>query len=205
MIEKKVEFANALTHGIGAVFFIAASPLLIFLSFKQGDLAMAYINVGYVCCLLITYFSSTIYHATTDLFFKKSMRIMDHISIFLLIGGTFTPLAFKFMEGRVLLGVFWIFIIAGILFKVFFTGRFKFLSTFFYLAIGWVTAMFSGEMFENMPKTAFHYLLAGGFFYSAGTIFYMWKKLVYHHAIWHVFVFTGSVFHFLSVMEAVVV
>lgn len=201
--EKKIEMANAVTHGLGAILFLAISPLLLIFPVIKGDLTMAYVNSGYICCLLITYFSSTIYHATTDVFFKRRMRIMDHISIFLLIGGTFTPLAFRFMEGWIFLLVFWLIILAGIIFKIYFTGRFKFLSTFFYLAIAWVAAMFSGEMFRNMPQDAFYYLMIGGAFYSVGTVFYMWKKLMYHHAIWHLFVLGGSIFHFLSVYVSV--
>lgn len=203
MEEKKIEMANALTHGLGAILFLAASPLLLIFPVVQGDHITAYVNTGYIFCLLITYFSSTVYHATTDVFFKRRMRIMDHISIFLLIGGTFTPLAFKFMEGWIFLLIFWLIILAGIIFKIYFTGKFKFLSTFFYLAIAWVAAMFSGEMFRNMPQDAFWYLITGGIFYSVGTIFYMWKKLTYHHAIWHLFVLGGSIFHFLSVFVSV--
>ncbi len=201
--DRKAELANALTHGIGAVCFIAISPVLLFMPLKNNEMSVMWVNAGYICCLLITYISSTIYHAVTDPFFKKSMRVMDHISIFLLIGGTFTPLAFRYMTGQIFLMIFWLFILAGILFKVFFTGRFRFLSTFFYLAIAWIAAMFSGEMFRNMPESSFHYLMAGGIAYSAGTIFYMWKKLRFHHAIWHLFVLAGSGCHFAAIYLAV--
>lgn len=205
MTAKKIELANALTHGIPAVFFFAAAPFLVITPLMKSDNIMAYSNVLYVFCLLITYLSSTIYHAITDSDFKQRMRVLDHSAIFLLIGGSFTSVGVAYKGGQdiwTFLAVFWGIIIAGIVYKIFFTGKHKFVSTMFYVALAWIGAMFLLPAFHNMPTPVFYLIAAGGLSYTVGTLFYLWKSLTYHHAIWHVFVFGGSITHFLAIAIA---
>lgn len=202
MNEKKIELANALTHGIPAVLFLAASPLLIVYPLIKSNNVMVFANIIFVFCLLMSYLSSTIYHAITDSDFKQRMRILDHSAIFLLIGGSFTAVGVAFKGDSdiwTFLAVFWAINFAGIIYKIFFTGKHKFVSTMFYVALAWIGAMFLLPAFKNMPTPIFYLICAGGLSYTVGTIFYMWKNLPYHHAIWHVFVFGGSMTHFIAI------
>ncbi len=205
LTEKKIELANALTHGIPAIFFLAASPLLVIFPLLKRDNIMAYANILFVFGLLMTYLSSTIYHAITDADFKQRVRILDHSSIFLMIGGSFTSIGVAYRGNSdiwTFLAVFWAINLAGIVYKIFFTGKHKFVSTLFYVALAWLGAMFLFPAFQNMPTHVFYLIVAGGLSYTIGTAFYMWKSLTYHHAIWHVFVFGGSITHFLAIAIA---
>lgn len=197
------EFANAITHGIGAVFFIAAAPFLFYNLNSGGDQRSALPVFIYVLCLLFTYFASTVYHAVPAPDYKKTLRIFDHVSIFLLIGGTFTPIVYFNMgtwNGWPFLIAFWSLMIGGVVFKIFFTGRFKLVSTLIYIGVAWFGAMMAAPIYRNIPKPVLIYLLAGGLFYTSGTIFYMQKRLKFNHAIWHGFVFAASLLHFYAVL-----
>jgi hemolysin III len=198
----KEEFANSVIHGIGAVFFLAAAPML-FLTMTDHNSFTSWPLVVFVFCLLMTYISSTVYHAIADPELKKQLRIFDHMSIFLLIGGTFTPVVVYAMgdwNGWPFLSVFWGVMFCGIIFKIFFTGRFKLASTLMYIGVAWCGAMFSGPLIRNIPHGTLVYLIIGGFFYTAGTFFYMLKRMKYRHAIWHFFVMAGSMSHFYAIL-----
>lgn len=200
MTEKREEFTNALTHGIGAVLFMTAAPILFL---RVPDKAYGIWPVtGYLFCLLMTYVTSTVYHAVSKPVHKKILRVFDHISIFLLIGGTFTPLVVYNMgawNGSPFLAVFWAALICGMIFKVFFTGKFKLVSTLIYVGIAWIGVVFLGPLLHNMSRQVLICTITGGVFYTAGTVFYMRKKLMYHHAFWHLFVLAGSISHFFAV------
>jgi hemolysin III len=201
MIHKE-EFANAVSHGIGAVFFLAAAPML-FLTMSTHNCMASWPVVVFVFCLLMTYISSTIYHSIGEPELKKQLRIFDHMSIFLLIGGTFTPVVVYAMgdwNGWPFLSIFWGVMFCGIVFKIFFTGRFKLVSTLIYIGVAWCGAMLSGPLFRNIPHDVFVYLIVGGIFYTAGTFFYMLKKMQYRHAVWHLFVLAGSISHFYAIL-----
>jgi hemolysin III len=203
MIEKKEELANALTHGIGAILFLSASPIL--LVHLQGNTTRFWPVIIYTFCLLMTYIASTVYHAVTSPDLKKVLRIFDHISIFLLIGGTFTPIVLYNMgawNGWPFLITFWGVMTGGMVFKIFFTGKYKLISTIIYVGVAWVGAVFSGPLLHNMPRQVLVYLILGGIFYTGGTIFYMQKKLLYRHAIWHFFVLAGSAAHFIAIFQS---
>jgi hemolysin III len=203
MLEKKEEFANALIHGIGAVIFLAATPILFLNPLFHDKALLAWPVIAYMFCLFMTYIASTIYHAVTEPDYKRILRIFDHSSIFLLIGGTFTPIVVYTMgdwNGWPFLAVFWGVMTCGIIFKIFFTGKYKLISTVIYVGVAWVGAMFSGPLLHNMPRQVLAYVIIGGVFYTAGTLFYMQKRLMYHHAIWHLFVLAGSISHFFAVL-----
>jgi hemolysin III len=205
-LENKEEFANALIHGIGAVLFLVLSPVLLANPLLQENSSLLWPSVGYIFCLLMTYIASATYHAVTIPDFKKVLRIFDHISIFLLIGGTFTPIVVFNMggwNGWPFLAVFWGVMTAGIIFKIFFTGKYKLVSTLIYIGVAWIGAMFSGPLIHNMPRQVLFYLILGGVFYTGGTVFYMRKKLPYHHAIWHLFVLAGSIAHFFAILLSI--
>lgn len=197
------EFANALIHGLGAVLFIAAAPFLFYNLNSVGDQRSSLPVLIYIVCLLFTYFASTIYHAVTMPDYKKTLRILDHISIFLLIGGTFTPIVYFNMgswNGWPFLIAFWSTMIGGVIFKIFFTGRFKLVSTLIYVGVAWFGAMMAAPIVKNIPKPVLIYIIAGGLFYTCGTVFYMQKRMRFNHAVWHLFVLAGSLLHFYAVL-----
>jgi hemolysin III len=202
MTEKKEEFANALTHGIGTVLFLTAGTCLFAYALYHGNVMLLWPVGVYVFCLLMTYISSTVYHAVTNPDYKKVLRIFDHISIFLLIGGTFTPIVVYNMgdwNGLPFLAVFWGAMACGIILKIFFTGKYRLISTIVYVGVAWIGAMFSEPLLRNMPRQALVFVITGGIFYTAGTVFYMQKRLTYHHAFWHLFVLAGSISHFFAI------
>ena len=154
---------------------------------------------------MMAYAFSTLYHSIPHPPVKAVLRKLDHISIFVLIAGTYTPFVLKYLpnsNGRTLLLVLWALVGLGTLFKVFFTGKFKYLSTAIYLGMGWMLVFVSREFFSQTPPEVIWPLVIGGISYSAGVIFYLWKKLPYHHAIWHLFVLGGSVSHWVAIYAA---
>lgn len=199
MMERN-EKINVITHGIGIIIFLVITPFLII--YAQRTTSIIWPLIAYSVCLLIMYINSTLYHSITDAGKKRIFRIIDHVSIFLLIGGTFTPIVVYNMgdwNGWPFLFVFWIVMAMGILFKIFFTGRFILASTLIYVCVAWLGAILAWPLLGNMSWQVIFYVIAGGLFYSLGTIFYMRKKFIYNHAIWHVFVLAGSLFHFLAI------
>lgn len=152
--------------------------------------------------LMMVYTSSTLYHYVTSEPLKKTLRVWDHISIYLLIGGTYTPLVAKYLafnQALVFLGVMWGVIAMGVTLKLFFTGRFKLISLGSYLVLGWMALFIVKDLVLSVPTNVLHLTAAGGLAYTLGAIFYVWKKLPYHHAIWHLFVLTGSLAHFFAI------
>lgn len=199
----KEELANAITHGIGVIFGIVALTVLCVLGAHFGSTGHILSYLVYGCSLILLYLSSTLYHALPSPKVKTIFKVLDHSSIYLLIAGTYTPFLVLNLNnslGNTLLIVIWAIAIAGIVFKIFFTGRFKYLSTLLYIGMGWIIVFAYSPLKEAMKPEAMNWLLAGGLTYTFGTIFYLAKKLQYTHAIWHLFVLTGSVFHFVAII-----
>ncbi|MCB1614172.1 MAG: hemolysin III family protein [Xanthomonadales bacterium] len=197
------EWLNALTHGVGAVVALAAGAVLITLASIYGD-RWAVIGASvYSASLLLLYLASTLYHAVAHVPTKAKLKIFDHCMIYVLIAGTYTPFTLTSLRGPwgwTLFGLIWGLAIAGIVFKLYFTGRFKWLSTGIYIAMGWLVVIAIDPVMRALPQSAFAWLLAGGIAYTAGTVFYMSRRLPYAHAIWHGFVIVGSVCHFAAVL-----
>jgi hemolysin III len=157
----------------------------------------------YLLSLLSMYGTSTLYHLLAGERVKRLFQILDHISIYLLIAGTNTYFISRYIESDValiFLLVQWSLVLGGIIFKVFYTGRFDVISTFFYIALGLMAVLLIRSLWYNMPLTVFAWIIAGGAFYILGTIFYLWQKLRFHHAIWHLFVFGGTVSHYVALI-----
>jgi hemolysin III len=200
MKERREEFLNAVTHGAGIVVFLVLTPFL--LLYTQNQRRTIWPVLVYAICLAVMYINSTLYHSTTQVEKKKVFRTIDHISIFLLIGGTFTPIVYYNMgdwNGLPFLLGFWIVMALGIVFKIFFTGRFKLVSTLIYIGVAWFGAIFSWPLLQNMSWQIILCVIAGGLFYTSGTIFYMQKNKPFRHAIWHLFVLAGSLWHFFAI------
>jgi hemolysin III len=190
------EVANMLSHGVGLVFFLIAVPLLwLRLEFSYGAIAFG-------LTLLMVYFSSTLYHSVYKPVLKRRLRVVDHISIYFLIAGSFTPFILTHLQttpGWWVLGVLWVMVLIGSVFKYFFTHRFNAVATFAYVGMAGMVLFVIAPLSRNLPDVSLNWLIAGGVAYLAGVPFYLWKSLYMNHLIWHIFVLAGSISHYLAV------
>ncbi len=201
------EIANSLTHGIGALLSIAVLTMMIVLSAQQHNTMKVIGSVVFGVTLVILYSSSTIYHAITNQQFKLVCRVIDHISIYLLIAGTYTPIVLVILPvgwGWSLFGIVWGLAIFGTIFKLFFTGRFEVLSVLIYLAMGWVAIVAIDPIWHALPAAGLLWIAAGGFCYTAGVAFYTLDRVRFAHTLWHLFVLAGSACHVIFVMKFVI-
>ena len=206
-LEPREELANALTHGLGATAALAGGAVLITLAALYGDGWQLGGAIVFGICLLLLYIASTLYHAIQHPVAKARLKVFDHCAIYLLIAGTYTPYTLIGLRGTVgwsLFAAIWTLALAGVAFKLFFTGRFRVLSTLIYVAMGWLVLVAIVPVFRALDAWTFGWLLAGGVSYTLGTLFYHRPTMRYSHAIWHMFVIAGSVCHYVSVMAQVV-
>lgn len=195
------EIANAVTHGIGTALSVAGLTLLVVLATLTGDPWRIVSFSIYGSTLIGLYLASTLYHSVPNPRAKYILKVLDHCAIYLLIAGTYTPILMLSLRGVwswALMGIIWALAIVGIVLKVMFISRFERLSTFTYVAMGWLCIMAWGELSRSMPAGGIRWLIIGGVVYTAGVIFYCWDRLPYNHAIWHGFVLGGSICHFLT-------
>ncbi len=196
------EAANAVTHGLGALFGMVAVVLLAVFSALCGDAWHVLSCTIYGITLVLLYTASTLYHSLRNARLKRAMKVVDHASIFLLIAGTYTPFLLVPLRGPwgwTFFGLVWGIALAGIVLKLFWTGRFRLLSTLMYLAMGWIVVFAFKPLVRNLPSGALALLVAGGLLYTLGTVFYLWKKLPFGHAVWHGFVLAASICHFFCI------
>lgn len=199
------ELANAISHGIGAFAALAALPILIFGALRDGDAATVVGATIFGVTLLLLYLSSTIYHALPQGKAKRVFAIIDHSAIFLLIAGTYTPFTLGVLRGSwgwSLFGVVWGLALFGVFAKAIFGMRYQVVSTCLYLAMGWLVLVAAKPVFNLVPLPGLLWLLAGGLAYTAGVVFFVLDSRVrYAHFIWHMFVVTGSLCHFMAVLR----
>ena len=206
--ELRREMANAITHGMGILFGIASIPVLSAIGAKTGNVPGIVGATIYAFSFLMLFTFSTLYHSTQNLDAKKILRKFDHISIYFLIAGTYTPFLLVYMLdgfGITMLSVQWTLVLLGIIFKVFFTGRLKIISTIIYIAMGWLFLFGGFRFFEYLPTPVMILLMVGGGLYTLGCIFYLNKKIYHHHAIWHLFVLCAAICHYVAVLLAVII
>jgi hemolysin III len=200
-VRDKQELLNTISHGMGIVFGVVG---LIFLLIKNSNSSI-YSTLSiwtFGISLIILYTSSTVYHFFVDENLKKKARVLDHMSIFLLIAGTYTPICLIVLEkssGWTLFTIVWIIAALGIFMKIFFTGKIDKLSLLLYLVMGWLLVFDLKNIANSMTSEALLFLVLGGIFYTLGTIFYAKDKMPYAHFIWHLFVLGGSVSHYVMV------
>ncbi len=200
------ELANALTHGLGATAALAGGAVLITLAALYGDRWQLIGAIVFGICLLLLYIASTLYHAIQHPVAKARLKVFDHCAIYLLIAGTYTPFTLIGLRGPWGWGLFaaiWLLALSGVVFKLFYTGRFRLLSTLIYLAMGWLVLVAIKPLLGALDGWTLGWLLAGGVCYTLGTVFYHRPALPYAHAIWHMFVIAGSVCHYVAVMAQV--
>jgi hemolysin III len=199
---EREERLNTLTHGVGACVAAVAATVLIAEAWQRGGSAQLLGALCFGISMVLLYVASTLYHDCENPKRKARFKVFDHCAIFTLIAGTYTPftlIALGGASGRWLLPTIWGLAAAGIAFKLFFTGRFKLVSTLIYLAMGWIVVIVIVPLWRAVPAACAFWLAAGGLSYTVGAAFYMAKNLPYAHAIWHGFVLLGTLCHYVAV------
>lgn len=197
------EIFNSITHGIGALLSIAALVILVAFASIKGDVWRIVSFSIYGFTLFFLYVSSTLYHSIFHEQAKRVLRVLDHVSIFLLIAGSYTPIlliAMRGVWGWTIFGIIWAMAITGIVLNIIGLRKFKVVSLVLYLLMGWLIIFAVKPMMAMVPAGLFPWLLAGGLIYSFGFIFYIWRKIPFNHGIWHIFVLAGSTVHFLGML-----
>ncbi len=201
------EIFNSVTHGVGLLISIAGLVLLIVMSSIYGQASHIVSCTVFGVSLVLLYAASTLYHSFRRANIKKIFRIIDHSCIYVLIAGTYTPFLIVVVQGALgwtIFAVVWSLTVLGIIFKAFFINRFEIVSTIAYIVMGWLIILAIKPLYETLPAGGIAWLVAGGLAYTIGTIFYAWKKLPFNHAIWHLFVLTGSFCHLMSILFYVI-
>ena len=202
-VYRPIHIANILTPAVGFLLSVPGLAALIALVASRGNDWYLVSFTIFGTSLVVSYAIFTLYHI-----FKfharwgRLLKILDHSTIYLLIAGTYTPFTLICLRGHwgwTLFGTVWGLTVCGILFKIYFVHRFKILAPLLYLFMGWLIIFAIEPALRLIPRDGLLLLLAGGLFYSSGLIFYAWKRLRYHHAIWHLFVLAGSACHFFAV------
>ena len=201
------ELANAITHGIGIFIGIAVLVILVvFASLRKGGWEIVSVAI-YGSTFIMLYLGSTLYHSARNPRTRRILKIIDHSAIYLLIAGTYTPLALVPLRGALgwsIFGAIWGSALIGIFFKVFFTGRFKAVSLISYLFMGWFCVVAIKPLYQELTTAGFVFLVAGGLCYSVGSVFYAMKSLKWSHPVWHLFVLAGSLCHFFSILFGII-
>jgi hemolysin III len=201
------EIASTITHGIGAALAVAGFVGLLTAATRQGDSRRLVTFTIYGASLVLLYLASTCFHACRRERLKHWLKVWDHVGIYALIAGTYTPFLLVLVRGVwgwSLFATLWGLTLIGGAVKVFFVDRFEKLSTAIYVLMGWIGLIAIKPFLATVPGGALLWILAGGAAYTAGIIFFFWDRLPFNHAIWHLFVMAGSACHFVAVAWYVV-
>jgi len=200
------EWMNSLTHGIGIALAIAALALTVVYASLSGRVYLIVASAVYGASMLALYTASTLYHSVRTLKWKRRFLVADHACIYLLIAGSYTPFTLGPLRGPMgwtLFGIVWGLAIAGVTRECIAKKRGGLWTSLIYLAMGWLVVGFIIPLYARLNSFEFSMLVSGGLIYSLGVVFYLWKSLKYHHAIWHLFVVGGSVCQFFSILSLV--
>ncbi len=202
-LSRDEEVANAVLHGVGLGLAVAALVVLVVFAVNYGGGKHVAAFSIYGVTLVLLYLASTLYHIFPRGKVKDIFRILDHSCVYLLIAGTYTPLALIGLQGALgwaIFGVVWGIALMGIVYKIFWIKKYIVLSTLLYIAMGWLILVAIKPLIGNVNTTSLVFLGAGGLAYTLGTIFYGLQRLKYNHAVWHLFVLGGSICHFFMVL-----
>ena len=203
---KAEEELNAISHGLGIILGVGGLFFLLAQNTQKTTYATFSIIV-YGLCFIVLFTASTLYHSVSNFNLKQKFRVIDHISIYLLIAGTYTPVALINLEagnGWLIFYIVWAFALIGTILKIFFTGKFELISLLLYLAMGWLIVLDFQNLLDNTSTLGTQLLFLGGAFYTLGIIFYAWKRMPYNHFIWHLFVLGGAISHWFFIFYDVV-
>jgi len=200
------ERLNIASHAIGLLLSVAALPALVGRALSYGDTWQLVSCSVFAASMIALYTASTAYHSSREPWLRSRLRTVDHASIYLLIAGTYTPLALVTLRGPVgwtIFGITWGMAVTGIVLKIFFTGRFRLASTLVYVFMGWLIVFFIKPLVNSLPEAGLLWLLAGGLAYTLGALLYSIGRLPLNHALFHLFVLLGSVCHFVAIYRFV--
>jgi hemolysin III len=200
------ELVNSIVHGFGIIFGIVSIPILIALAIKSDNTTGIIGAAIYGFCFLQLFTFSTLYHGIQHVQAKRTLEILDHISIYFLIAGTYTPFLLMYMPnafGITLLSILWGLTALGIIYKIFFIGRWEVFSTLIYIGMGCIMVVGGPTFFESIPSNVLTMILIGCGLYLVGVVFYLWKKYPYNHAVWHFFVLAAAVCHYVAILLSV--
>ncbi len=203
LTRRREELANSLSHGVGLICAVAATPVLIIGTVNRGGAAGVVGSSVFGATMVLLYLSSTWYHAVPEGQLKDRLHKLDHAAIYLLIAGSYTPFTLGVLGGAwgwTLFGIVWGAAAIGVCEKLISGIRYPRLSTALYLILGWSVVIVIRPLVLNMPPQGVGWLVAGGLSYTAGVVFYIARRLPYHHLIWHLFVLAGSTCHFFAVL-----
>ncbi len=203
---EKEERLHAYSHALGIILGILGAFLLLLKNNTKTNYATIAILI-YSFTVILLFTASTVYHYVSNLELKRRLRIVDHVSIYFLIAGTYTPVALISLtngNGFLIFYTVWGIALVGTLFKVFYTGKFEILSLILYLAMGWLIVLDYPNLLENTTPMGIDLLMLGGAFYTIGILFYAIRKIPYNHLIWHFFVLGGAISHWLFIYLDVV-
>ena len=193
------EIANAVTHGLAVLLSIAGLVLMIIFAVRQSAGALAIVSTSiFGASMIILYTVSTLYHAIPNLRAKRVLQVLDHSAIYILIAGSYTPFCLITLGGTTGIALF------GACFQPLLLRAADWLNCVLYLALGWCIVFVAEPLIESLPTGGLWLLAAGGITYSLGIIFYLWEKLPYNHAVWHVFVLAGTMLQFFAVLFYVI-
>ncbi|TGM74525.1 PAQR family membrane homeostasis protein TrhA [Leptospira bouyouniensis] len=203
------EIANAVTHGIGGGLSIAGLSVLLTMAMLYGDIWHVVSSAIYGATLIILYLASTLYHGIYHTATKRIFKVIDHASIYLLIAGTYTPFTLVSLRensewGWLLFGVIWILALLGVILLLLFPGKYSGLRVAVYIVMGWLAIFVMKDIRAAIGVGGMSWLVAGGLSYTFGVIFYLWDRLPMNHAIWHLFVLSGSICHFFAILFYVI-
>ena len=204
---KNEEIMNAVTHGIGAGLSIAGLVILVVFASMYGDAWKVVASAIYGASMIVLYTAPTLYHSLSKTKAAAKLNMFDHISIYYLIAGSYTPFMLVNLRGGwgwSIFGVVWACAIAGTVLKIIYGNKLRKVSTFIYLAMGWIIIIAIYPFVKNVETGGIILVVLGGLSYTIGVIFYKWKSLPFNHAIWHLFVLAGTVLQFFAVLFYVV-
>ena len=202
----KQEIVHSMIHGFGIMFGIISIPILTALAAKEANVTAIIGASIYGFCFLMLFTFSVLYHSFQQPHVKRVLEIFDHISIYFLIAGTYTPFLLIYLNnsfGITLLAVLWGLTFLGIFFKIFFTGRFEIISVIVYVLMGCILVAGGRRFFTELPSDVLTFIMIGGGLYLIGIIFYLWQGFTWHHALWHFLVLAAAVCHYVAVLLAV--
>ena len=202
------EISHSAIHAIGSHLGAAMLTLMVVFGAQSGTQVPWKVVSGAVfgATIILLYTVSSVYHATTNLRAKQILEVCDHMAIYFLIAGSYTPLMLVTLRPSypgiawTIFGIVWGLTVAGAIFKIFTTGKWRVVSTLAYIGMGWLVVFAIKPLIETMPFAGLMWLLAGGGLYTLGTVFYLWRVMPFHHAVWHLFVLAATFCHFICVL-----
>jgi hemolysin III len=197
------EIANAVTHALGAALSVAGLTLMVAFAALWGDARCMASAIVFGVAMFLQYLFSALYHGIPQPRAKHVMKVFDHTSIYLLIAGTYTPFTLVTLRGdggTLMFAIIWAIALAGVAAEAFWVYRPRWVTAVGFTAMGWIIVFLLKPLIARLPAAGFQLMLAGGLVYTAGTLFYVLKRVPYMHAVWHLFVLGGSVLHFFAVL-----